>query len=127
MGKRPDIRIYGTDYDTPDGTCIRDYIHVEDLVEAHVAVMEALQPGEQRRYNLGVGRGHSVREIIDAAREVVSRPFQVEMGPRRAGDPPVLYADSGKIKRELGWQARRTDIRATIASAWRWLRDRRSE
>lgn len=123
LGQREQVTVFGEDYPTPDGTCIRDYIHVEDLVEAHVAVMEALAPGDQRRYNLGVGRGHSVREIIDAARTVVGRPFQVKVGPRRPGDPPILYSDPGKIQRELGWQARRTDIAATIESAWRWLRD----
>jgi UDP-glucose 4-epimerase len=121
LGRREGLTIHGEDYPTPDGTCIRDYVHVEDLVEAHVRVMEALAPGDQRTYNLGIGRGYSVREIIRAAEEVVGRPIPVEKGPRRAGDPPSLYADATKIERELGWRARRTDIGATIASAYRWL------
>jgi UDP-glucose 4-epimerase len=121
MGKREKITIFGEDYPTPDGTCIRDYIHVEDLVEAHVRVMEALAPGEQRIYNLGIGRGYSVKEIVDAVRQVVDRPFRVDSGPRRAGDPPALYADASKIERELGWRAKRTDIAQTILSAWRWF------
>ncbi len=112
---------FGEDYATPDGTCIRDYIHVEDLVEAHVRVMEALVPGDHRFYNLGIGKGYSVKEILDAVRRVVDRPFRVDSGPRRPGDPPALYADAGKIERELGWKAQRTDIAETILSAWRWM------
>jgi UDP-glucose 4-epimerase len=122
LGQRDKVLVFGDDYATPDGTCVRDYIHVEDLVEAHVAVMEALQPGDERIYNLGIGRGLSVREVIDAARLVVGRPFNVEMAPRRAGDPPMLYSDPGKILRELGWKARRTEIGSIIESAWRWFR-----
>ena len=121
LGKREKVTIFGEDYPTPDGTCIRDYIHVEDLVEAHVAVMESLKPTVRSVYNLGVGRGHSVREIVDAARSVVGRPFRVEVGPRRPGDPPSLYADPGKIQRELGWRAKHTEIVATIQSAWNWF------
>lgn len=121
LGKEPRVTIHGDDYPTPDGTCIRDYVNVEDLVEAHLAVMQALTPGEARIFNVGVGRGHSVREIVDAARAVVSRPFEVVVGPRRPGDPPVLFADPAKIETELGWRAQRTDIAETIASAWRWF------
>lgn len=121
LGKREKITIFGEDYATPDGTCIRDYIHVEDLVEAHVRVMEALGPGDKRIYNLGIGTGYSVREIVDAVRSVVDRPFRVDVGPRRLGDPPALYADATKIEKELGWRARRTDIAETILSAWRWF------
>jgi UDP-glucose 4-epimerase len=121
LGKREKITIFGEDYPTPDGTCIRDYIHVEDLVEAHVRVMEALRPGEQRIYNLGIGKGYSVKEIVDAVRRVVDRPFRVDVGPRRPGDPPSLYADASKIERELGWRASRTDIEETIRTCWRWL------
>jgi UDP-glucose 4-epimerase len=121
LGKREKICVFGEDYPTPDGTCVRDYVHVEDLVAAHVQVMEALLPGDQRVYNLGIGKGHSVKEIIDAVRRVVERPFRVETAPRRAGDPPALYADPGKIQKELGWHAKHTDIADGIADAWRWF------
>ncbi len=120
LGKREKLVVFGEDYPTPDGTCIRDYIHVEDLVEAHAHVMRELAPGFHT-YNLGIGHGYSVKQIIDAAREVVGRPFKVEVGPRRPGDPPSLYADASKIERELGWKAKRTDIKTTIESAWRWF------
>ena len=120
LGKRDKVVIFGEDYQTPDGTCIRDYIHVEDLVEAHELAMKRLSPGF-RAYNLGIGHGYSVREIIQAASDVVGRPIPVGSGQRRPGDPPSLYADASKIERELGWKARRTDIRATIESAWRWF------
>jgi UDP-glucose 4-epimerase len=121
LGLREKLVVFGDDYATPDGTCVRDYIHVEDLVEAHVAVMEALRPGDQRIYNLGIGRGYSVKEVLDAARRVLGRPFTIEMGPRRPGDPAALYADASKIHRELGWKAKRTDIGETIESAWKWF------
>ncbi|HEX3777472.1 MAG TPA: UDP-glucose 4-epimerase GalE [Polyangiaceae bacterium] len=121
LGKREKITIFGEDYPTPDGTCIRDYIHVEDLVEAHVLVAAALEPGKQLVYNLGIGRGYSVKEIVEAARRVVQRDFRVEIGPRRPGDPPELYADADKIARELGWVAKRTDVEQVIQSAWRWF------
>lgn len=121
LGKRPGITIFGEDYPTPDGTCIRDYVHVEDLVDAHLVVMSALKPGQQLTYNLGIGRGYSVREIVSAAQAVVDRPFSVTMGARRVGDPPALFADPSKIKRELGWSAKQTDMRAIIESAWRWF------
>ena len=120
LGRREKITIFGEDYPTADGTCVRDYIHVEDLVEAHVAVAAALKPGAQLVYNLGIGRGYSVREIIAAARSVIGE-FRVDSGPRRPGDPPMLYADASKIQREIGWAARRTDIREMIESAWRWF------
>jgi UDP-glucose 4-epimerase len=123
LGQRKKVVLFGDDYPTPDGTCIRDYVHVEDLVDAHIVVMQALQPGDARAYNLGIGNGYSVKEILDAARQVVGRPFEVEIGPRRAGDPPELYADPSKIQNELGWKAQRTDIAQTIESAWRWFRD----
>lgn len=121
LGQRDAITIFGTDYDTPDGTCVRDYIHVEDLVDAHVAVMSALQSGERRFYNLGIGRGYSVREIVEATRRVTQRDFAVKEGDRRPGDPPTLYADPKKINAELGWSARYTDIEEIIATAWRWF------
>ncbi|MEO6599938.1 MAG: GDP-mannose 4,6-dehydratase, partial [Polyangiaceae bacterium] len=120
LGIREKITVFGEDYPTADGTCVRDYIHVEDLVEAHVLVAEALSPGKHAIYNLGIGRGYSVKEIVDAARDVIG-DFRVEIGSRRPGDPPVLYADASKIERDLGWVAQRTDIRAMIESAWKWF------
>jgi UDP-glucose 4-epimerase len=121
LGQREEVTIFGTDYATPDGTCIRDYVHVEDLIDAHVQVMQALKPGDARTYNLGIGRGYSVREIIEAARKVTGREFKVSEGPRRAGDPPALYANPSKIQRELGWRAGITDLNQIIESAWRWF------
>jgi len=121
LGVRESVTLFGTDYPTPDGTCVRDYIHVEDLIDAHVAVMNALEPGDTRTYNLGIGRGYSVRQIMDAVRRVTGRDFGVIEGARRAGDPPVLYADPAKVKRELGWSAKITDLDEIIRSAWRWF------
>lgn len=121
LGVRDSVTIFGTDYPTPDGTCIRDYVHVEDLIDAHVCVMGALRAGDRQTYNLGIGRGYSVREIIDAARRVTGRELVVKEGPRRAGDPPRLFADPAKIGRELGWAARITNLEEIIASAWRWF------
>ncbi len=122
LGKVEKVTVFGDDYDTPDGTCIRDYIHVEDLVDAHVAVMDALKPGDTRFYNLGIGRGRSVKELIEAAKRVTGVDFKVEMGPRRPGDPPRLFADASKIAHELGWQARVREIEPMIETAWRWFR-----
>jgi len=122
LGLRDNLTIFGTDYDTPDGTCIRDYVHVEDLIDAHVAVMNALEPGEARKYNLGIGRGYSVREVIESVRRVTGEPMPVKEGDRRPGDPPSLYADPAKIRAELGWEARITDLDEIVASAWEWFR-----
>ena len=105
---------------TPDGTCIRDYVHVEDLVDAHLTVMKALTPGDERVYNLGTGNGFSVKQIIDTAEQVLGKKVPVKYGDRRPGDPPTLYADPSKIKNELGWQAKHTDPQSMIASAARW-------
>jgi len=121
LGQRDGVTIFGTDYATPDGTCVRDYIHVEDLVDAHAAVMNALEPGDRRFYNLGIGRGYSVREIVEATKRVTGRDFAVKEGDRRPGDPPTLYAAPEKIGAELGWKARFTDIEEIIATAWRWF------
>ncbi|MEC9373888.1 MAG: UDP-glucose 4-epimerase GalE [Planctomycetota bacterium] len=125
LGQREKVTIFGTDYATPDGTCVRDYIHVEDLIDAHVAVMNDLKParkgGDQRFYNLGIGRGYSVREIVDAARRVTGKEIRADEGARRPGDPPTLYADASKIRGELGWSAGITDIDEIIGSAWRWM------
>jgi UDP-glucose-4-epimerase GalE len=122
MGQRPAVEVFGTDYPTPDGTCIRDYIHVDDLAEAHLLALEALAPGKQLRYNLGTGHGYSVREVIHAAESVTGRKVPVKEGPRRAGDPPALVAASKKVQRELGWRPRHTDIKTIIETAWNWHR-----
>ena len=121
LGQRDKVTVFGTDYPTPDGTCIRDYIHVEDLCAAHIVAMKALRPGDTRFYNLGIGRGYSVREVLDSARRVTGLDVPVEYGPRRPGDPAVLFADSCKIQRELGWAARYTDLDRIVATAWRWF------
>ena len=121
LGKLPKATVFGDDYPTPDGSCIRDYIHVEDLVDAHIVVMKALKPADQLFYNLGTGAGRSVFELIAAAREVTGHAIPVEVGPRRAGDPPMLYANPDKIRRELGWSANITDLRRSIETAWRWF------
>lgn len=123
LGRRPHFEIFGTDYPTPDGTCIRDYIHVEDLCRAHIVVMEALRPGARLIYNLGIGRGYSVKEVLEAARRVTGQSIPVIYGPRRAGDPAVLYTDAGKIRRELGWVPEYTQIEPIIETAWRWFKE----
>lgn len=122
LGLRPHVTIFGTDYPTPDGTCIRDYVHVEDLVDAHVAVLGALRPGDRRVYNLGIGRGLSVREIIQSARRVTGREIRVVEGPRRAGDPPALFADPSRIRADLGWRASITDVDQIVSTAWAWFK-----
>jgi UDP-glucose 4-epimerase len=122
MGLRPHIEVFGTDYPTPDGTCIRDYIHVDDLAEAHLLALERLQPGQGMKYNLGTGRGYSVRDVIRTAAEVTGRQCPVKEGPRRPGDPPALVASSEKVQKELGWQPRYTELRPIIETAWNWQR-----
>ena len=125
LGKREHISVYGTDYPTPDGTCIRDYIHVADLASAHLLALDALSTphGEQSLIcNLGNGRGFSVREVIATARRVTGHPIPSVNAPRRPGDPAVLVASSEKIRRELGWQPQHPDLEAIIASAWEWKR-----
>jgi len=120
LGKREDITVFGTDYSTPDGTCVRDYIHVEDLVAAHIVAMNSLAPGDQRIYNLGIGRGYSVREVLESARRVTGKEIPTIYGNRRPGDPAELYANAGKIHEELGWTALYTEIDDIIATAWSW-------
>ena len=120
LGQRPHIEVFGTDYPTPDGTCIRDYIHVEDLAEAHLLALQQLQPGSMLRYNLGIGRGYSVREVIQTVEEVTGRKVAVKEGARRPGDPPSLVASSEKIQRELGWRPKYTDLKAIVETAWDW-------
>ena len=121
LGTREKICVFGTDYDTPDGTCIRDYVHVEDLCAAHIVAMNALQSGDQRFYNLGIGRGYSVNEVIESVRRVSGRDFTVEQANRRPGDPPTLYANADKICKELGWEPKYTEIDDIVRTAWNWF------
>ena len=121
LGKRSHIEIYGTDYDTPDGTAIRDYIHVTDLADAHVRMLEFLgKEARSLQLNLGTGAGHSVKEVIDAVAEVSGRSIPVKTGPRRAGDPPELVADADKAKDLLGWKPELSDLTTIVKSAWSW-------
>ncbi|KAA0213226.1 MAG: UDP-glucose 4-epimerase GalE [Leptolyngbya sp. PLA3] len=122
LGKREGMAIFGTDYPTSDGTCIRDYVHVEDLIDAHVRVMEKIRPGDIRAYNVGIGKGYSVRQVLDSVRRVTGRNFQVREEPRRAGDPAALYNNPTLIARELGWHASVTDLDAIVDSAWQWMK-----
>lgn len=119
LGQREKIYIYGDDYDTPDGTCIRDYVHILDLASAHIMALRDLDKGS-RTYNLGNGRGFSVLEVIEAAREVTGHPIPAEVSPRRPGDPDILVADSQKIKDDLGWQPKYDTLQKIISSAWEW-------
>jgi len=123
-GLRPHVTVYGDDYPTPDGTCVRDYIHVQDLARAHVLGIHALaEKGHASAiYNLGCGgAGYSVRQVLDCARKVTGRDVPVQMGPRRAGDPAVLVASSQRIAQELGWKPEHQSLEAIIESAWRWM------
>jgi UDP-glucose 4-epimerase len=122
LGKREAASIYGTDYPTPDGTCIRDYIHISDLISAHLLALEALGEHDRLVYNLGSGSGYSVREVIETARRVTGHPIPAGESPRRPGDAPRLVASSDKIRRELGWNPRYPDLADIIASAWEWHR-----
>ena len=121
-GHRDDIKIFGTDYPTPDGTAIRDYIHIHDLAEAHLLALESSTPSQHRIYNLGSGTGFSVREVITACRRVTSEAIPAEEAPRRAGDPAVLVASSTKAIAELGWQPTHTDLDEIVSDAWTYLR-----
>jgi UDP-glucose-4-epimerase GalE len=120
LGQRPAVHIFGTDYPTPDGTCIRDYIHVEDLADAHLRAVASIRPGEFHAFNLGTGRGYSVREAIDISRRVTGRAIAVVEAPRRAGDPPELVAAADKARRELGWQPQYTTLDTIVQTAWAW-------
>lgn len=121
LGQRAHISIYGEDYATPDGTCIRDYIHVSDLSDAHVLAVEKLRQGaESQTYNLGNGKGFSVKEVIDIARKVTGHEIPAVVEARRAGDPAVLVATSDRARQELGWKPSRDSLEAIIESAWRW-------
>jgi len=122
LGVRPGITVFGDDYPTPDGTNIRDYIHVDDLADAHISATEKLKPGEPIYCNLGTGRGFSVKEIIAAAEKVTGKKVPVTFGPRRAGDAIALYADPTRAKKLLGWEAKYRDPERIIGSAWEWFR-----
>lgn len=126
LGRRSSIRIYGEDYPTPDGTCIRDYIHVSDLADAHLLALQALDSAPEGRliFNLGNGQGFSVREVIESVRRVTGHPIPAEVHPRRPGDPAVLVASSEKAIRDLGWKPRYTDLDQIIRTAWVWHRKR---
>jgi len=121
QGIRPALQIFGADYPTPDGTCLRDYVHVDDLSRAHIAVFGKLaHPGAQHFYNLGTGIPTSVREVINAVEKVTGLKVPAHYAPRRAGDPPALYADASKARRELGWTTKFTSIAPIVETAWRW-------
>ncbi len=120
LGQREKIMIFGDDYDTPDGTCIRDYIHVSDLASAHILALEALSEKESLHYNLGNGSGFSVKEVIETVREVSGKPIPAEVVPRRGGDPAILVGDSSKIRSELGWDPKHADLKSIIETAWKW-------
>lgn len=120
LGQAPAITILGDDYPTPDGTCIRDYIHVEDLANAHVRAVKKLGPDTQLYLNLGMGRGFSVKEVIEACREVTGHRIPTKTGPRRPGDPPILIADASLARDTLAWQPQITELREIVDTAWRW-------
>jgi UDP-glucose 4-epimerase len=117
-GKREQLQMYGNDYPTPDGTCVRDYIHVADLATAHVLALEAIEPGRHEIYNLGNGNGYTNTEVVEAAREVTGRPIPVVLAPRRKGDAVVTVASSEKARKDLGWQPDRPDLHDIVADAW---------
>ena len=124
-GQRPAIEIFGTDYDTPDRTCVRDYVHVTDLAAAHLAALAACKPGEFAAYNLGAGKGVSILQVIERARLITGRSIPAVAKPRRAGDPAVLVADSSRARTVLGWTPLHSDLDTIIDTAWRWMTERR--
>ena len=124
MGRRAGIKIFGQDYPTKDGTCVRDYIHVQDLADAHLLALEALKEKSQLIYNIGNGQGFTVREVIESVQRVTGKPIAVEECPRRPGDPAVLVASSEKIKGELGWRPKFPELDQIISSAWEWHQKR---
>lgn len=121
-GARPHVEVFGSDYPTPDGTAVRDYVHVLDLAAAHVLAIEAIEPGMERAYNLGSGAGYSVRQVIDTCRTVTGHDIPEVASSRRPGDPPILVADSAKAHDELGWRPQHQSLAAIVESAWRWRR-----
>ena len=120
MGKNSEVQIYGTDYPTSDGTCIRDYIHIEDLCRAHLLALEKLDQSSELIYNLGNGQGYSVRQVIDTVKQVSDKDFKVVETDRRPGDPPILTSDATKAKNELGWKTEFPELEKIIATAWQW-------
>ncbi|RCG27804.1 UDP-glucose 4-epimerase GalE [Sphaerisporangium album] len=118
LGRRPSVSVFGTDYPTPDGTCVRDYIHITDLARAHLLALDACRPGTHTVYNLGSGTGFSVREVLEVCREVTGHAIPAELAERRPGDPAVLVASSERIRRELGWEAEHTGLRTIVTDAW---------
>ncbi len=123
LGQRPHVQIFGTDYPTPDGTCVRDYIHIDDLIEAHLLTLKALQAQGPLVFNLGNGEGFSVRQVIETARQITGHPIEAVEAPRRLGDAPRLVASSEGIRRSLGWTPRFPQLADIVASAWEWHRD----
>jgi len=122
-GLRGPLRIFGTDWPTPDGTCIRDFVHVEDLAQAHILALEACEAGRAVAFNVGTGKGHSVLEVVRAVERVTGKNLAAEPAPRRPGDVAVLLADPSKIQQHLGWKPRFADLDAIVASAWQWLKE----
>jgi len=120
MGKRADIKVFGTDYPTPDGTCVRDYIHIEDLCSAHLLALEKLDKNSELVYNLGNGKGYSVKEVIETVKKVTGKSFKVTEVARRAGDPPVLTANAAKAVKELGWKLKYPQLEKIVETAWLW-------
>ena len=126
LGRTEHVTIFGTDYPTPDGTCVRDFVHVSDLASAHLLALEGLEKSSPLIYNLGSGEGFSVRQVVEVAREVTGHAIPVIESPRRAGDPAVLIASSEKIRRELGWRPKFPDLKSIVESAWHWHRTHRN-
>ena len=120
LGQREKISIFGDDYPTPDGTCIRDYVHVDDLAAAHLAALDRLNPGQGLKLNLGTGKGYSVREVIQACRKITGHAIPEVVAPRRPGDPPELVADASLARKTLGWTPQYTEIESIVKTAWRW-------
>jgi UDP-glucose 4-epimerase len=120
MGKRDDIKVFGDDYPTEDGTCVRDYIHIEDLCSAHLLALEKLQSSSEQVYNLGNGKGYSVRQVIETVKKVSGKNFKVTIVPRREGDPAVLTADAAKARKTLGWKVKFPELEKIVETAWKW-------
>ena len=120
LGQRSHVEIFGTDYPTPDGTCIRDYIHVDDLAQAHILALEKIEPGRGLKYNVGIGTGYSVREVIRCCEDVTGKTIAVKEGVRRPGDPAALVASSAKVREELGWSPKYDTLKAIVETAWTW-------
>jgi UDP-glucose 4-epimerase len=120
MGRRPDIKVFGTDYETPDGTCIRDYIHIDDLCRAHLLALNKLDTCAEQVYNLGNGQGYSVREVIETVKRVSGKDFKVVETDRRSGDPAVLTSDASKARTKLGWTPEKPALETMVETAWKW-------